>query len=668
MGLLTDPKRQKKIVEAISKYNNWLCVLCYLSGVIGFLALAYQPLNGATYFSENALLPGLVTNEFYAEINMNALASELKEEFNKEKRKVPREWIYNHLREIGLDTYIQNYSIKYPLDIAKGQNIPGQNVYGILRAKRSASTEAVVLTTPMRPKDSDLPSTTGGIVLMLAMAKYFRRQTYWSKDIIFLVSDHEQIGLQAWLDGYHDIKSEYIVPSDVMGRSGAIQAAINLEIPDGNIRYFDIKIEGMNGQLPNLDLFNLVVKICNQEGVDVSFHRNFDPMDAQSVDGYVQSVKTMLEMMWSQAAGTPSGNHGLFHKYHIEAVTLQGIRRKNSNYAFPLERTGRILEGIFRSLNNLLERFHQSFFFYILPGTRNYISIGMYMPPFGLICATGLIKAVAIWVTLKKDQENEDKEKKKEKEKSEKEGEEDEDREGKHTEEELDKEVEELRKTIMDEDVEEEAAAEGLISIMPVILISVMMGVFSYTGPDFITMSAPPFRIKMEDNISFGLMALYTASLMVPRLISRKQPGAGKKLIFDWRLLKCVTLLYQSLFLFSVSLMNISLAFFLAVILMPITVIVQPTKIRLLLWIQKFFLLLVSPGVLLFIAAVITSYGEKHADFLDLLVNSWSFMKTNIFLTIIDKYFFGSWMFSLFSFVILPNWLMFWSIAHCSIE
>lgn len=33
-------------------------------------------------------------------------------------------------------------------------------------------------------------------------------QTYWSKDIIFLVSDHEQIGLQAWLDGYHDINSE----------------------------------------------------------------------------------------------------------------------------------------------------------------------------------------------------------------------------------------------------------------------------------------------------------------------------------------------------------------------------------------------------------------------------------------------------------------------------
>lgn len=73
-------------------------------------------------------------------------------------------------------------------------------------------------------------------------------------------------------------------------------------------------------------------------------------------------------------------------------------------------------------------------------------------------------------------------------------------------------------------------------------------------------------------------------------------------------------------------------------------------------------------GVLLFIVVVIISYGEKYVDFLDLLVNFWSFMKINIFLIIIDKYFFGSWMFSLFFFVILLNWLMFWSIVYCSIE
>jgi len=31
---------------------------------------------------------------------------------------------------------------------------------------------------------------------------------------------------------------------------------------------------------------------------------------------------------------------------------------------------------MFRSLNNLLERFHQSFFFYLLPSTDRYVSIG----------------------------------------------------------------------------------------------------------------------------------------------------------------------------------------------------------------------------------------------------------------------------------------------------
>jgi len=51
-----------------------------------------------------------------------------------------------------------------------------------------------------------------------------------------------------------------------------------------------------------------------------------------------------------------------------------------------------IVEGITRSLNNLLERFHQSFFFYLLPSTDNYISIGMYMPALGSVLAATALK------------------------------------------------------------------------------------------------------------------------------------------------------------------------------------------------------------------------------------------------------------------------------------
>lgn len=59
MGLLSNPKSRQKIVGAITKYNNILCAVCYAVGIIWFLALAYPPLNAKTYFSENALLPGI---------------------------------------------------------------------------------------------------------------------------------------------------------------------------------------------------------------------------------------------------------------------------------------------------------------------------------------------------------------------------------------------------------------------------------------------------------------------------------------------------------------------------------------------------------------------------------------------------------------------------------
>ena len=55
-------------------------------------------------------------------------------------------------------------------------------------------------------------------------------------------------------------------------------------------------------------------------------------------------------------------------------------------------RHSRVVEGIFRSLNNLLERFHQSFFFYLLPGTERYVSIGLYMIPFAILTSAGLVK------------------------------------------------------------------------------------------------------------------------------------------------------------------------------------------------------------------------------------------------------------------------------------
>ena len=55
----------------------------------------------------------------------------------------------------------------------------------------------------------------------------------------------------------------------------------------------------------------------------------------ESREGFEHALQTMLLMMWHQAPGTPTGNHGLFLRYHIEAVTLQGVKIKNSKtYGF----------------------------------------------------------------------------------------------------------------------------------------------------------------------------------------------------------------------------------------------------------------------------------------------------------------------------------------------
>lgn len=46
-----------------------------------------------------------------------------------------------------------------------------------------------------------------------------------------------------------------------------------------------------------------------------------------------------------------------------------------------------MVEGVIRSVNNLLEKFHQSFFLYLLTSPNKFVSVGVYMIPFALLVA-----------------------------------------------------------------------------------------------------------------------------------------------------------------------------------------------------------------------------------------------------------------------------------------
>lgn len=55
--------------------------------------------------------------------------------------------------------------------------------------------------------------------------------------------------------------------SPLQGRGGSIQAALTLELSTDVITSMDLVLEGLNGQLPNLDLANLFYAFCQKIGI-----------------------------------------------------------------------------------------------------------------------------------------------------------------------------------------------------------------------------------------------------------------------------------------------------------------------------------------------------------------------------------------------------------------
>lgn len=138
-----------------------------------------------------------------------------------------------------------------------------------------------MISSPYRASNNIYGQTLPGIALMLSLAKYFSSKNYLAKDIIFLVCDKEYIGFQAWLDAYHEVDRSSVLDYGYLeAKSGPIQAAINLQIYEEDIARLEIKIEGLNGQLPNLDLFNVAVELSTRESITPTFHGKSHPFSA----------------------------------------------------------------------------------------------------------------------------------------------------------------------------------------------------------------------------------------------------------------------------------------------------------------------------------------------------------------------------------------------------
>lgn len=611
MGLLSDPNRRRALISLLTRLNAPISVLCYFAGVCWFMGLAFEPFTLRTYMSENAMGSTMVEERFPS--GERALATG--KEFAAHKKKVggmPVDWLVKTMQARGLEVFTQSFSrtLPFPDENKERYIVKGTNVYGILRAPRAPRTEALVLSAPCSPGDNN----NQAVGLLLVLAHYFRSQIFWAKDIIFLVNEHDLIGMQAWLESYHHTNTTGMDWSPLQGRGGSIQAALSLELSSDVITSLDIVLEGLNGQLPNLDLANLFYAFCQKIGVLCTIQGRLQRNDWDTVSGYSHAVQTMMLMVMKQASGRPWGDHGLFLRYHIEAATIKGI---NSFRQYKTDATtvGRLLEGMFRKLNNLLERLHQSYFFYLMPSLSHFVSIGYYMPAFGLLAVILLLRALDLWVQLVNPP------------------------------------------AIAADGVAdiEQQSSPGVLSVLTPLVISHLTGAALYILPTrFQEIAVEHFPVSETEAVVLTAIAVYTAGLALPHNTHRLLSGEGTEQ--GWRVLKLVAVLYLAILLGCTALINFSLGFILALTLVPVASFVTPYVPKTL---SAVVLVILSPAVtLLFSVFFFQELQEMPVSFQD----GWLLYLSVISQGILDHYLYGSLVYPLIALMVYPCWLLFWNI------
>lgn len=141
MGLLTDPGAGRgKLTQLLVIYHNKLSIVFYVIGILWFAVLAHDNFNAGmkvlyvkigfsvclylcicfftgTYFSENALLPGLVRSDYEEKSVAKRYLKELLDEASRYPHDVPYSWLLAKFGQLNLETYTHNFTLNYPLGL-----------------------------------------------------------------------------------------------------------------------------------------------------------------------------------------------------------------------------------------------------------------------------------------------------------------------------------------------------------------------------------------------------------------------------------------------------------------------------------------------------------------------------------------------------------------------
>ncbi|CAE6439264.1 unnamed protein product [Rhizoctonia solani] len=415
--------RRRVIFAVIGRVLPWLRAALFLTGTIWMCCIPLPQMGRGTYIDENALQPGQV-NTYWSWREVHAADRYLEDlEKLRDANATSQQratYFRDEFAKLGLPTEVQPYTIHAPTG-----GTEGVNVYSIYTAPRSSGSEAIVLSASWKSLkwDEDGSLNLRGVATILALASYLKRYTLWAKDIVFVISDGYMDGMHAWLSAYHGFDHANLETQPLTLLSGVVWTALCIDYPGHSFSHLGVYFEGLNGRLPNQDLLNSVLNIARySNGVSVLAYDaldhlrtdhpyDFGPRTAALWNYLPKVARKMLNdpnmktfenragivsrsIAW-QASGRASGVHGLFHQYRIDAITIYARPSHGPHGFFVL---GKIIESTTRTMNNLLERLHASFFFYILTSAQSFIKIGGYLPAAVIMSVAMTFGGLALWV------------------------------------------------------------------------------------------------------------------------------------------------------------------------------------------------------------------------------------------------------------------------------
>lgn len=354
---------EKGFFEKSVKTLPWISTILTISSIVFFLSFGIKDNYRKTYISENALLPGQVISHF-RESEWFYVRGIREEVIKMENSSV------NKRNEI-LGRWFEEFG--YQIDYLK-EDENNKTLYSTFYGTKGDECETMVIAIPW--KTSENKYNDGGIALGSGLARYFSKMTIWSKNLVFVFPENGGSELRKWVDAYYNT---------LKYTSGSIEVALILEYSQISdfFDHIELSYEGLNGQLPNLDLINTIVLVSEQEKIPCSIQNVFRNhiKDYTYFDKIKILAKGVLNMIMVGLVSSRSDPHA-FSGRQTQAIVLKVCGGRDN---FDITQFGRVVDLTLRSVNNLLEKFHQSFFFYFLVTPKHFISISHYIPIIGLL-------------------------------------------------------------------------------------------------------------------------------------------------------------------------------------------------------------------------------------------------------------------------------------------